>query len=57
MTDAQLHYLIKRKASNDASYRRCRARYAAWYQANKARQTLLQRERRRRARMTCETTH
>ena len=48
MTDAQLHYLIKRKAVNDASYRRCRARYAAWYQVNKARQTQLQRERRAR---------
>ena len=57
MTESQLHYLIKRKASNDASYRRRRARYSAWYQANKARQTQLQRERRQRARMTCNTTH
>ena len=57
MTESQLHYLIKRKRSNDASYRRRRARYSAWYQANKARQTQLQRERRQRARMTCNTTH
>ena len=57
MTDDQLHYLIKRKASNDASYQRNKAKRAAWYQANKARQTQLQRERRQRARMSCETTH
>jgi len=57
MIDAQLYYLIKRKRINDASYQRNKAKRAAWYQANKARQTQLQRERRQRARMACETTH